>query len=131
MKNGSSSNFTRLNLPQLSVSSLKLQQVIMVSFLYHLTISQHQNSIRMSDRGKSVSNNQRSFPFCDSGKTLLDRSLCFSVNRTGCLIKNHDWSIFKDRPCNTETLPLSPREPNTSLTHNRLITIWQGHDEIM
>src|SRR5919108_1449083 len=62
---------------------------------------------------------------------LQDGCLCPDIHSTGWFIKNQDGRIFQESARKGNALTLASREPHTSLSNRRLITLGEVRDELV
>src|SRR3954451_13330849 len=62
---------------------------------------------------------------------LLDRRLGCGIKRGCCLVKQENWSVNQEGPGDPQTLALTFREPHSSFTDYRFISLRKFLDKLI
>jgi hypothetical protein len=82
-------------------------------------------------RRQSMSDDQYGFRSVKRDDSAQHTPFCSCVERACRFIEDQNRRIVVECPCNSDSLPLSARQTNTSLTDHRLETSRQLGDEIL
>ena len=81
----------------------------MISLFDNISIFHHKNHICIFNCRQSMRNNKARSSFHQVIHRLLDKSLCTSIYRRCCLIKNHYLAVCQNSSCDSKELFLSLR----------------------
>ena len=79
----------------------------MLALLHHPSLVYHYNIIGTYHRAQAMSDDDYSLFFHQVVDSILDVNLVFGIERSGCLVKQHDGRIFQNGTGNRDTLFLS------------------------
>ena len=68
----------------------------MLALLHHPSLVYHYNIIGTYHRAQAMSDDDYSLFFHQVVDSILDVNLVFGIERSGCLVKQHDWRIFQN-----------------------------------
>src|SRR5205807_7730403 len=88
-------------------------QLIMVSYLRHGSLLEHDNGVRFTNGAEPVRDDNRCPPGHQSSKIFLDRTFRFGIERAGRFIENQYWRIVIDRARDRDALFLSAGQGKT------------------
>ena len=103
----------------------------MCSAFGNAVFSEDNDFICIFNSGQTVSDGDRCTVSGEFLQTVLDPSLAFVVQGTGCFIKNKNRWILQEDPGNGNTLLLAAGKSGTAFTDKGIILIGQLHDEVM
>ena len=96
-----------LFLPKIAIQSFLCQKSLMLALLHHPSLVYHYNIIGTYHRAQAMSDDDYSLFFHQVVDSILDVNLVFGIERSGCLVKQHDGRIFQNGTGNRDTLFLS------------------------
>src|SRR5450755_481298 len=92
---------------ELPVSPVLLEQFFMSAALDNLTAFQHQDLIGTSNRRKPMRDHERRAPASQLTQSVLNHGFTFAVQAGSCLIKDQQFGVGENGPCDGDALSLS------------------------
>src|SRR4029079_15138090 len=106
-----------------------LQQLSMSPTLHYFSSIEHEDLIRVNNRGKPVRNHEHRPSLEQSVHSYLYQPFRFCIERRCGFVQNENRRISKQGACNRESLPLSARQPRAPLTQHGMVSIGELFDE--
>src|SRR5208337_2325625 len=101
---------TVLLMPQSAVDLATFEQLLVPPDRRDLAPFEHEDRVRIDQRGQSVRNDDHRPPVGDPADVFVDDRLAVRIERARRLVENQDFRVENERPRNRESLPLATRQ---------------------
>ncbi len=85
------------------------KKLVVSSRFYNSSAVEHEQAIRVANRGKAVSDDERGPVACNARQCSLDGHLAFDVERRGSFVENQNLRIRQNRAGYRDALSLTAR----------------------
>ena len=103
----------------------------MVSLLRNLSFGEHNDIVRVLNRGETVSHDEHRSDVSHLLQGILNQKLGLRVDVGRGLVEDHDLRLMDDRPGKGKKLPLAGGEIISSLPHFLIQPVFQPVDKMI
>ena len=108
-----------------------MQQRLVGALLHDLAVAEHDDVVRVLDRGKPVGDHQHRADVFDLLQRVLDQKLGLGVDVGRRLVENDHRGLVQDGPCKAQKLALAGREIVAALAHRLVQAFFQPIDKVV
>src|SRR5581483_10730799 len=123
--------FAELHIVQLGVQTVLRHQFLVCAQLRDLAMFQHGYPVCDLDRAQAVRDHNGGTTLHQTFQGLLNQLLGLAIQRTGRFVQQQNARVFQERPCDGNTLALSPAQLDSTFADDGLVLARQLHDEIV